>query len=173
MSVSPEERQATSPIHNGSGRHGIPGSRHLGEWRSLGRPLMQSCRVKVRPVRPHQGMHLGIECDLIEQPQIAEWSVQFPVQNGQEIDDLLRAVVKPDAQNVGREDFKAANPADEMRHMVHSISTVRWAFPCVRRGEARQQGCPPDRLRRRLLRLDNRHGNAARDAEFQVRRTYG
>jgi len=38
---------------------------------------MQCLRVEIRPIRPYQGMHFGIEAYLLEEIQIAQWAIEL------------------------------------------------------------------------------------------------
>ena len=68
---------------------------------SILRPIVKCRRVKIRPVRPNQGMNLWINLHLIEKILVLQWPEQFTCQNRAKIDDLLFAISKQHPQGVG------------------------------------------------------------------------
>jgi len=63
-------------------------------------------RVKIRPIRPNQGMNLWINLHLFEKILILQWPEQFTCQNRAKIDGLLFAISKHDPQGVGGDNLK-------------------------------------------------------------------
>ena len=77
---------------------------------------MQSGRIKVRSVGPHQCCNLRIDTNLIEQLQVAQGAVQFARKNWSKIDRLFGVIVKTNAESVSRNDFEEA---DSINRMIH------------------------------------------------------
>src|SRR2546425_12142064 len=81
---------------------------------NLIRPVVQSRGIEVRAIRPDQRLHFGINPYLIEEREITQRLIQFPSQDGMEIDRLLRAVIKPHPQGMGGHDLKRHDTVNGM-----------------------------------------------------------
>ena len=82
---------------------------------------MQGSRIKVSPIRPDQCMDFRINPNLAEQGFIPEWTEYVALQDGSEIDDLFRLIVKTNSKRVGRLDFKKDRTIDGMIHVVPAL----------------------------------------------------
>src|SRR5207302_7239509 len=98
-------------------RTGLPALHEFSEGLSMCRPIVESGRVEIGPVWPHQRLDLGINPNLIEEPQIAERAVQLTGQNGTEIDDLLGLILESNPQRVVRDRLKGADLMYRMSHI--------------------------------------------------------
>ena len=75
-----------------------PLARPLDQAWKIDRPVVERFRIKIGAVGPNQRVNLGINSDLIEQRQVAEWPKQFAGEHRREVDDLLGAIAKLHAQ---------------------------------------------------------------------------
>src|SRR6266699_6087776 len=84
------------------------------------RPVMQRGGVKIRTVRPNQGVSIGIDLDAAKQFQISQRSEEFAREDWTEIDNSLHSVVELNAQRVIGNDFERNNSANRMFHGILS-----------------------------------------------------
>lgn len=78
---------------------------------------MQCGWVEIRSIRPDQCVDLAVDLDLVEEGQIPKRPKQLARQNGSEIDNPLRSVIKRDAQYVVSNNPEATDTIDRMLHV--------------------------------------------------------
>ena len=70
---------------------------------------MQGSWVQISPVRPYQSMDFRVNPNLVEQGSVTQWTKQFALEYGSEINNLFRAVVETNSKRIGRLDFKRSD----------------------------------------------------------------
>ena len=79
---------------------------------------MKRRRIEVGSVRPRQRAHLVIEHHRIERDEILQRSEERAMQDGSEIDLLLRAIRECHCQRVRSDDVETRDPINGMRHAL-------------------------------------------------------
>ena len=79
-------------------------------------PIMQRRRIKIGTVRPDDGVHLGIDAHLIEQPDVAERTEHLTGQHRREVDAAFEPVVEAQMERKRRRDGARHDPIDGMAH---------------------------------------------------------
>lgn len=64
------------------------------------RPVMQYGRIEVCSIRPHEGMHLGVDLNLFEKSAIPQRAVDLSLQNRLEINLLKSPICEFDLERI-------------------------------------------------------------------------
>lgn len=77
---------------------------------------MEGGGIEICAVGPDEGVDFWVESDLGKDGWVTEWAEEFSAEDGLEVDGLLHAVVKVDAERDGCDDLEACDAAEQMRH---------------------------------------------------------
>ena len=63
-------------------------------------PVMEGGRVEVRSVGPNESTDLRVYLDGYKEPRVPEPSIELPLENRLEVDELGRAIIEADPQPI-------------------------------------------------------------------------
>lgn len=95
---------------------GAPRMRSSGKLLAHIRPVVKRARVKIRPIRPHEGPDLGVQRHRVERSKVLQRTKQRPVKDWLEVDALLGAIRECHRQYVRADDPEPRHAVDWMSH---------------------------------------------------------
>lgn len=132
---------------------GLPRARSSGELADNERPVVERSRVKIRPVRPHQRVHLRIQSHLREYVRIPQRPIQLTRQHGREVNRLPRTVRELHSKRMYADTSERFHPVERMaaHEFIVAEQSAGPADPTATCPSL--SGAPPGEARPRLQRV--------------------
>ena len=93
-----------------------PLSRFPYERLRMVRPIVESRRIEIGSIRPHEGVDFRVDVHLTKQLRVSERTVQRTDENRLEVDRALELVVERDAYDVRPNDLDRAYSMNRVGH---------------------------------------------------------